>query len=130
MGIGANQNQRSGMNMFGLNSRVPAPPAPPPPLFGANNMSTPRFDFNSLPRTQVPQAQPYQRPQPQQPINQQFTPQFDVQALMQSIEARRGTTPQFNMPMQQGNALQQGISSSLTGLAGLQQYSGGIFGES
>jgi len=129
MGIGANQNQRSGMNMFGLAPRVSAPP-PPPPLFGANNMSTPRFDFNSLPRIQVPQAQPYQRPQPQQPINPQFTPQFDVQALMQSIEARRGTTPQFNMPMQQGNALQQGISSSLTGLAGLQQYSGGIFGES
>jgi hypothetical protein len=92
-------------------------------------MTTPRFDFNTLPKTQVPQAQPYQRP-PQQPMNPQFTPQFDVQALMQSIEARRGMTPQYNMPMQQGNALQQGISSSLSGLAGLQQYSGGIFGES
>ena len=128
MGIGANQNQNNiyGINRLGL---APAPPPPPPPLFGANNMSTPRFDFNSLPKIQVPQAEPYQRP-PQQPMNPQFTPQFDVQAIMQAIEARRGMTPQPNMPAAPESALQQGISSSLSGLAGLQQYSGGIFGES
>jgi hypothetical protein len=63
-------------------------------------------------------------------MNQQFTPQFDMQALMQAIEARRGMMPQANTPNAPESALQQGINSSLSGLAGLQQYSGGMFGES
>lgn len=90
MGIGQTQ-QPTGLLAFQNNVRR-APPPPPPPLFGANLAGQPRIDFNALPRTQVPQAEPYQRPQPP-------------------------------------SALQQGITSSLSGLAGLQQYSGGMFGE-
>jgi len=63
---------------------------PKEPLFGNNLGATPaKTDFNALPQIGMTQNQPYQRPTPMpgQPSN--FTPQFDMQALMQAIQARQ-----------------------------------------
>ena len=67
-------------------------------LFGKSlGSAAPKVDINALPQIGRTQNQPYQRPgmpptTPGQPNN--FTPQFDVQALLQAIQARQAMAGQ------------------------------------
>lgn len=121
MGVGPyNQNQLGGIGPLNpwqsLLMRRQPPPAPPPNLFGSNITANPRIDFNQLPRTQIPQAEPYQRPTPETPPFPTYTPQFNVEAIMQAIQARQAQTP-----------LQQGMDTALSGLPALRAAVGGEY---
>jgi len=86
------QLKKAGINVIGgaLN--------PESSLFGKSlGSAAPRVDINALPQIGRTQNQPYQRPgmpptTPGQPNN--FTPQFDMQALMQAIQARQAMAGQ------------------------------------
>jgi hypothetical protein len=101
-------------------------------LFGKDTASTrtPAVNFNQLPRTVIPQATPYQRPtMPQQGTPQPgsgFVPQFDMQALMQAIQARQGM--QAGTPMRGPATLTPGaapaVNPMMGGLAALRGIAG------
>jgi len=81
------QLKKAGINVIG------GALTPESSLFGKSlGSSAPRVDINALPLIGRTQNQPYQRPgmpptTPGQANN--FTPQFDMQALVQAIQARQ-----------------------------------------
>ena len=118
-------NQESNRNYIGAMGQANG-------LFGKDTASTrtPAVNFNQLPKAVIPQATPYQRPtMPQQGTPQPgsgFVPQFDVQALLQAIQARQGT--QAGTPMRGPATLTPGaapaVNPMMGGLAALRGIAG------
>jgi hypothetical protein len=94
-------NTMYGMPGYGTGNRVylgELPGTKKADMFGKNlGSAAPKVDINALPQIGRTQNQPYQRPgmpptMPGQPNN--FTPQFDMQALLQAIQARQAMAGQ------------------------------------
>jgi len=87
------QLKKAGINVIGG-----LPGAASSSLFGESlGSAAPRVDINALPQIGRTQNQPYQRPgmPPTTPgQHNNFTPQFDVQALLQAIQARQAMAGQ------------------------------------